>query len=89
MNAGAIPITGIDVSLVNHLDLLTRPTWVCTTGGGFIKQRQGAVNEDGVGESFMCNTFGHYVMVNMMVSWNRPLSHIIFKCASPLHPLIS
>lgn len=38
LNAGVIPLSGIDWSLHNLLDLLKNPAWVLTTGGNFLKQ---------------------------------------------------
>jgi 17beta-estradiol 17-dehydrogenase/3beta-hydroxysteroid 3-dehydrogenase len=69
LNAGIMQIEKIDL-MTAVKNLLTRPSYVASTGGDAIVQRKGLINKDGLGECFAANVFGHWIMV-------RELSHLI------------
>ena len=62
LNAGILPADGVDL-WVGIKNLLTRPGYVAKTGGDVIRQKQGVKTRDGLGETFMVNVFGHYILV--------------------------
>ncbi|KAI8895197.1 hypothetical protein BC833DRAFT_602162 [Globomyces pollinis-pini] len=62
LNAGILSRDGVDIML-GFKNLLTRPSYVAKTGGDIIIQPVGEITAEGFGKSFMCNFFGHFIMV--------------------------
>ena len=44
-------------------NLLTNPSYVAKTGGDVVQQHIGRITEDGLGETFASNVFGHFIIV--------------------------
>lgn len=76
LNAGCIPLVGLNFAVGNFVDFLMRPSWVLTTGGNFMKQSLGQVTKDGLGFAFAANVFGHYIMV---IFFNVIFSNLLQK----------
>ena len=72
-----IPVDGLDL-VGGSVDLLSRPAWVLATGGNIIKQKMGVKNADGIGEVFMSNTFGHYILVRQLEDMLSKESRVIW-----------
>jgi 17beta-estradiol 17-dehydrogenase/3beta-hydroxysteroid 3-dehydrogenase len=62
LNAGLIPIKKMDIK-TGAWNLLTRPSYVAKTGGDVILQHVGLVNDEGLGDTFAANVFGHWLLV--------------------------
>ncbi|KAI9096973.1 hypothetical protein DFS34DRAFT_622073 [Phlyctochytrium arcticum] len=83
LNAGVLPCSHMDVK-TGVKNLLTRPLYVCQTGGGFYVQTQGALTSEGIGETFAANVFGHYIMVKELtdVMQLAPLPRVLWSTST-------
>ena len=61
LNAGAGPFVGLDIPAL-IIALLTRP-YQALTYPTYILERKGLMTDDGIGWTWQCNVFGHYVLV--------------------------
>jgi 17beta-estradiol 17-dehydrogenase/3beta-hydroxysteroid 3-dehydrogenase len=66
LNAGVMPTEKLDL-FTGLGNLVTRPSYVARTGGDFMKQQEGLLTDDGLGYVFVCNVFGHYILVNELI----------------------
>jgi len=64
-NAGIMPNSGMSFSTAAK-NVVLRPHYTFETGGDIIVQTTGLVNSDGIGQVFMSNVFGHFIVVKQL-----------------------
>jgi 17beta-estradiol 17-dehydrogenase/3beta-hydroxysteroid 3-dehydrogenase len=81
-NAGVMPNSGMSFSTAAR-NVVLRPHYTFETGGDIIVQTPGLINQDGIGQVFMSNVFGHFILVQRL---KKVLEKVIWTSSTTAYP---